>query len=219
MAANLSRVKIGRVPKVKPKKPYHHGDLRRALLDAAWSVTEREGLRALTLREVARSVGVTHAAPYHHFRDRAALLDAMSVEAFEALDRAMQEAEEGVDDPAERLFVLGRAYIDFACAHPERVEVMFRRRDAADVEPSGASTRAFQHLVDAIVACQEAGVAPPGDPMELAVSAWSVVHGFSSLVTEGPLGQARHQGRFEPLRDGLLRRHGAALRAMARLEP
>jgi AcrR family transcriptional regulator len=207
------------MPREKPRKSYHHGDLRRALLDAAWSLTERHGLRALTLREVARKVGVTHAAPYHHFKDREALLDAMSVEAFEALDRAMQEAKEGATDPSERLFLLGRAYIDFACAHPERVEVMFRRRGAVAAEPSGASTRAFQHLVDAIVACQEAGEAPPGDPMELAVSAWSVVHGFSSLVTEGPLGQARHEGRFESLRDGLLRRHGTALRAMARLDP
>jgi AcrR family transcriptional regulator len=203
------------MPRQRTRKPYHHGDLKRALLDAAWSLIEQDGLRALTLRAVARQVGVTHAAPYHHFKDREALIDAMRVEAFEALDRAMQEAEEGIADPSERLFALGRTYIDFACAHPERVEVMFRRRGVTESHAPDASTRSFRHLVDALVACQEAGLAPAGDPMELALSAWSVVHGFASLVTEGPLEpSARDRSRFEELRDGLLRRHAEALRAM-----
>src|SRR6186997_1557994 len=113
------------------KRAYHHGDLRRALLDAAFKLVRKEGLEALTLREVARKVGVTHAAPYHHFESREVLLDVMADEAFEALDVAMVAAIAGLDAPTERLLAVGRAYIDHARAHPEHTEVMFRRREVA----------------------------------------------------------------------------------------
>ena len=77
------------------KRNYHHGDLRRALLDAAWRLVAEKGLAALTLRELARAAGVSHAAPYHHFPSRTALLDALAEEGFAGLDRAMGEALAG----------------------------------------------------------------------------------------------------------------------------
>src|SRR5579864_1376751 len=90
-------------------KPYHHGDLRRALLDAALTIIERDGASALTLRAVAREAGVSPAAPYHHFQDKSQLLLAVSKDGFHRLNEAMAEAmaERGAEE-------IGLAYIEFA---------------------------------------------------------------------------------------------------------
>jgi AcrR family transcriptional regulator len=209
---------VTKAEKSKKNKVYHHGDLRRAVLEAAWTLVKEHGLKELTLREVARKIGVTHAAPYHHFPNREALLDAMAGQAFGELDAAMVEAKSGIDDPGERTFRLGCAYVDFARARPERVEVMFRRPGGGPVDQAllekGAC--AFQHLVDALAACQQVGLAPQGDPFALALSAWSLVHGFASLWIEGPLdAMPPYQGKFEALRDSTLRSYGEWLRAAA----
>jgi AcrR family transcriptional regulator len=202
--------------KSQKRKSYHHGDLRRAVLDAAWDQVAEHGLRELTLREVARRVGVTHAAPYHHFSDREALLDALADEAYGELDAAMSEAKRGVEDASERLFVLGRAYVDFARRQPERIEVMFRRKKAPAEQPPELGARAFQHLVDAIAACQQANKAPQGDVYALVLSAWSLVHGFALLSIEGALDAIPpYQGNFEALRDTVLRNSGFGLEAAA----
>jgi AcrR family transcriptional regulator len=182
--------------------------LRRALTDAAWHLVRREGVEALTLREVARKVGVTHAAPYHHFPSREALLEALSEEAFEGLGASMEAATKGVEDPVERLMAVGRAYIDFGRAHPERMQVMFRRQPGPPEEkdPKSHGARAFAQLFGAVVACQEAGQAPAGDPWELALAAWSIVHGFAQLWVEGPLQtMPAYAERFELMRDSTLR--------------
>lgn len=207
--------------KPKKTKEYHHGDLRRAVVEAAWSLVKKRGLKELTLREVARKVGVTHAAPYHHFKDRDALLDAMADEAFDALDQAMQKSKHGVADAAEELFVLGRAYVDFAREKPERVEVMFRRNDAqADQAMQDKGRCTFQHLVDAVQRCQSEGTAPVGNPLAIALSAWSLVHGFAALWVEGPLvAMEPYAGSFESLRDGMLHNFGAWLKAAAEAKP
>jgi AcrR family transcriptional regulator len=212
----------------KAKRPYHHGNLRRALLDAARTIVKAHGMDALTLREVARQVGVTHAAPYHHFSSREELLDALAEEGFALLDATMREALARSDDVGERLAAIGRAYIDFARAHPERLQVMFRRRAESSgqsevVAPQqprdDAPARVFGHLFDAVRAGQEAGFAPSGDPYALALTAWSLVHGFSKLWIEGPLALMPPYGpRYETLRDDLLARFGASLRELARAE-
>jgi AcrR family transcriptional regulator len=201
------------------KRSYHHGDLRRALLDAAWRLVKKQGLEALTLREVARKVGVTHAAPYHHFPSRESLLDALTEEAFSALDRKMVAASQQAADPAELLLALGRCYIDTARAHPEHVQVMFRRSETKrDAEPEGPGHRVFGHLVSAVSECQAAGLAPAGDPLDLALEAWVMVHGFSKLWVEGPLEATPHYAeRFESLRDGLLASLGESWRARVAL--
>lgn len=205
------------------KRNYHHGDLRHALLEAAWRLVAEKGLAALTLREVARAAGVSHAAPYHHFPTRTALLDALAVEGFAGLDRAMAEAKAcpaagdqaaeaatpGPGDPvpspaepgqtprpvdgADVMVRIGRAYVDFACAHPEQLQVMFRPRhhDSEGPPPPALAeigAQAYGHLADAVRACQAQGLAPAGDPGELTLSAWSLVHGFASLWCQGQLG-------------------------------
>lgn len=212
----MSRLNLVTTRNRQKRKSYHHGDLRRAVLDAAWELVAARGLRELTLREVARRVGVTHAAPYHHFPDRDTLLDAMADEAYVELDAAMTEAKQGIDEAGERLFVLGRAYVDFARRRPERIEVMFRRKTARTGGPPEQGARAFQHLVDAISACQEAGKAPQGDVYALVLSAWSLVHGLSLLAIEGALdGIPPYQVEFGALRDTVVRNCGAWLEAAA----
>lgn len=200
-------------------RPYHHGDLRRALLDAAWEEIARDGVRGLTLRAVARRVGVTHAAPYHHFADRDALLDQLALEAFEELDRRMSEAEACARCPLERLVALGRAYVDFACEMPERLEVMFRREASFSAESLAVRARPFEHLVEAMVSAQDRGLVPAEDPIELALDAWASVHGFSTIWTGSSDARAPAGGRdFAALRDGMLRRHAEGLRALAEAE-
>jgi AcrR family transcriptional regulator len=219
--ANLARVKMkpdSKVERRRKQKEYHHGDLRRAVLEGAFAEVRKRGLRELTLREVARQIGVTHAAPYHHFKDLSALLDAMAEQAFDELDQAMLASKRGLSAPDQQLHALGRCYIDFAREHPERIEVMFRR--AVSQHPAAEAElghRSFQHLVDAVSACQAQGLAPAGDPFDLALSAWSLVHGFAALFGEGPLGSMQpYRGRFEPLRERVLGDFIAGLKASAR---
>lgn len=194
------------------KRAYHHGDLRRALLEAAWRLVAQGGMAALTLREVAREVGVTHAAPYHHFPTRAALLDALAEQAFDGLSSAMAEAARGVEDDAvEHLYRIGRGYTDFARAHPEKLEVMFRMRNAELEGPSPeslvrAGERAFAQLFDTVALLQRERLAPAGDTHELALYAWTIVHGFSKLWVEGPLAtRPPYADRYEHMRDVTLR--------------
>ncbi len=191
------------------KPAYHHGDLRRALTEAAFELVRTHGLQALTLREVARKVGVTHAAPYHHFPSRDALLEALSEEGFEALCTAMEEASSACGrDPVTRLMAVGRAYIDFGRAYPERLQVMFRRQPGPPVQPDPSSPRgrAFVQLFEAVKACQASGQAPPGDTWELSLAAWSIVHGFAKLWVEGPLQtMPAYAERFEAMREATLR--------------
>lgn len=213
--------------KSKPKpapRPYHHGDLRRALLEASWRIVVRAGLPALTLRELAREVGVTHAAPYHHFPTRTALLDALAEQAFVGLDAAMSAARAGYDDPLEVLYRVGRAYADYGRERPERLHVMFRPRNDELEGPkpaalAEASRRTFGHLFHTVLACQEHGVAPRGDAYDLAMVAWSLVHGFTTLWSEGPLDvMPPYAGHYERLRDQTLRGLGEDWRRRAEAE-
>src|SRR5260370_23405331 len=99
-------------------RPYHHGHLRRALLDAALQVLTEQDLAGLTLRQVARRAGVSEAAPYHHFASKAALVEALVVETLYQLGQALQEAGQiSAGTPLDRLMAIGVAYVRFAVAH------------------------------------------------------------------------------------------------------
>lgn len=171
--------------------PYHHGDLRRALIDAALTLIATEGGSALTLRKVAQLAGVTHAAPYRHFADKAALLAAVAEEGFLAMSRKMQAACAPVGtEPLARFQALGVAYVQFAISHPGHFRIMFGP-DLADRSPyrslCTAADSTFGLLVTAIADCQAAGLVSEGEPRTVASVAWSTVHGLASLLLDGQL--------------------------------
>ena len=102
------------------KDAYHHGNLRRALLDGSLAVIAEKGVEGLSLRDVASRIGVSHAAPYHHFADKTALVNALALEGMALMDTQMALAEEAAgDDPKERLLGIGMAYVTFAVEHPD----------------------------------------------------------------------------------------------------
>jgi AcrR family transcriptional regulator len=183
---------------------YHHGDLRRALLEASLELVDEAGIGALSLREVARKAGVSHSAPYHHFRDRGSLLAALAEEGFAELAGEMAEARAKAADARARLEACGLAYVRFALRSPARFKLMFRPELAAPSEEGAvarSSTPALDTLMVAIKEAQEAGLAPAGDPMPLVLTCWSAVHGMASLWLDGPL--ARNHRLFGPSADKL----------------
>lgn len=154
-------------------RPYHHGDLRRALIDAALALVAAHGPAALSLREVARQAGVSHAAPAHHFGNKAGLLTAIAADGYRTLAAALAGAggfqEQGV------------AYVLFATEHPAHFAVMRTPDllDAADPEFVAAHAEAGAQLSRGV----EAGM----DHVDAAapVAAWALVHGLASLLLEG----------------------------------
>jgi AcrR family transcriptional regulator len=171
------------------RQRYHHGDLRRALTQAALRLVARHGPGGFTLREAARRAGVTHAAPYRHFAGKAALLAAVAEEGFAGMRASMQAAvEQAGADPGERLKALGIAYVRYAVAHPSHFRVMFGAETTdkcAYPTLAAAAAATFGLLVEAIGACQAAGQLRPGAPEDLAVPLWSIVHGLAALLIDG----------------------------------
>ncbi len=173
-----------------PKPPYHHGDLRLALVQAALRIIAKGGLDPLTLREVARQAGVSPAAPYSHFKDKRALLAAVAEEGFRSLDRAMRAAAARHRTPRAKLEAIGRAYIHFAVAHRAHFAVMFSSALIEHWQESPlaeVSLATFTLLVDAVRAVLHTAGRPHLDPIPRALLGWSTVHGLSSLWLEGPI--------------------------------
>ena len=197
---------------------YHHGNLRRALLDAAMDLVRERGIDGFTLREVARRAGVSHAAPYHHFEDRAALVSALAVESFELFERAFHEAAESTRGPhLAKIRAIGRAYVRFAFDDPARFALMWRpelRAEGDDSPVDEAGLASYQVLIDEVLAGQEAGEIVEGDVGLLSLSAWSAVHGLATLVVDGPLrDQVLSWAQAEPMVDAVL---GLAIRGLER---
>ena len=168
--------------RLKRKSGYHHGELRRALLDVSVDVIEKHGVDALNLRELAHRAGVSSGAPYHHFADREALLASIAEEGFGYLEAAMiKERDAAPEDATSRLAALGRAYVSFATTHVGHFRVMFRG-NLRSPQLVRAKPQAFQLLWAAIEDCQRFGVAPSGNPQPLVLTAWSAVHGLATLL-------------------------------------
>ena len=163
-------------------RPYHHGDLRRGLIEAAQTVLERDGPQALSLRAVAREAGVSPAAPYHHFKDKSELLVAVAGEGFSALHAAMSEAVQA--DPARNLISMGLAYVKFARAHPALYRAMYDSSRNEDGMPENAHEKensGFQLVRDALA---RTGADPNDETgLELAcIAAWCSAHGLAEMA-------------------------------------
>lgn len=164
------------------RKPYHHGDLRRALKQAAETMLTEQGLDAFTLRECARRAGVSHGAPAHHFGDVGGLLADVAADGFEALTGRMDSYAGDLSDPLDRLIAIGQAYIDHALAAPGQFRVMFHCERVQEDWPrrQAAADACFQRLLTAIQGCF-----PQAESQTQLLGAWSVVHGFAELALTG----------------------------------
>jgi AcrR family transcriptional regulator len=170
------------------RKPYHHGNLREALLEASIQLIGEVGPTAFTLREVARRAGVSHNAPYRHFHDKNALLAAVAAQGYNELTEAMTKAAEEHLTPRDRLKQAGLAYIAFALRRPEHFTVMFDAPLPAQEHPDAAraSKHSFSVLLDLVQACQDKKESSH-DPLPFALLAWSMVHGIAKLAITGRL--------------------------------
>ncbi|MET7847331.1 TetR/AcrR family transcriptional regulator [Streptomyces avermitilis] len=176
------------------QRPYHHGDLRRAILGAALDVIATDGPSALSLRDLARRAGVSHAAPAHHFKDRTGLLTAIAAEGYELLAAALADAEDLRD--------AGVRYVRFATEHPAHFQVMFTPEllRGNDLELTTAKALAGERLRSAVSGAP-AGRGP--DPRLAGVAAWSLAHGFATLLLshnlDGPVGDQDPEEVFRKL--------------------
>jgi AcrR family transcriptional regulator len=174
-----------RAPSPSPAeaRPYHHGDLRAALLAAAEAELAERGMEGFSLRSVAKRAGVSHAAPAHHFGDVQGLLTALAAEGFRQF-LAAQAAREAVaeNDPASQLVAAGQGYVDFAIARPALFRLLWQseRPDFTDADLGQASLAAYQHLVDQVMATGGRSTADEA-------AAWAVAHGLADLLAAGRL--------------------------------
>ncbi|HYW04788.1 MAG TPA: TetR/AcrR family transcriptional regulator [Gammaproteobacteria bacterium] len=204
----MNRVPGKRRQTPRRKRGYHHGDLRRALLGAALDLLARKGPAALSLREVARRVGVSHAAPYRHFADRDALVAAVAQEGFEELARAMGAAVSGPAAPLDRMRAMGHAYVRFALERPAHFRVMFSMdADAREAYPAlaRAADNTYDRLLAEVRAGQRAGIVRDTDPEALADTVWAAVHGLAVLLLDGQLRrpETEPETRIDPMLDNL----------------
>jgi AcrR family transcriptional regulator len=178
---------------VTATRPYHHGNLREALLREGERALESGGAQRLSLRELARGVGVSHAAPRRHFADRQALLDALAQSGFERLGArmatAIADAGPGAD---ERFASLARAYVGFASEHPALTELMFavKHQPDAPTELRAVAEQAFEAPMALVTEGQAAGEIVAGDPERVAMVAWAAVSGLAAMANNGLLGDA-----------------------------
>jgi AcrR family transcriptional regulator len=167
---------------------YHHGNLRQALLEEAAEVIRERGVAGLSLRDLARRVGVSHGAPARHFPDKGALLTSLATDSLERFQAALLGgmAEAG-DSALDRHRAIGMGYVRFAVEHPAYFRLMTNRRDffEPDAEFDAAYQRLFDTIREATVAAQQEGWATDRDPEDLLITAWSVVHGFAMLWIDG----------------------------------
>ncbi len=172
----------------KKLRPYHHGDLKTAMIEAALQLVRAKGPRGFTLNEASRTAGVSVSAPYNHFKDKDALLIEIVLLGNRTLEAELQAAADSVESPREKLLAVYLAYVSFAEHHPDLFAVMFQSGidKTSYPEVHASSAKAFQvaaKLTARIETSQEAAD-------QLALALWSMAHGFATLRLEGALANA-----------------------------
>jgi len=205
----------------KPAHAYQHGDLRRALIKAGLKLLSESGEDGLSLRGAAELAGVSHAAPYRHFRDKHALVAAVAEEGFRLLTLRMRE-EMGTcaaGDVLARLRASASGYVSFAVEHPAYFRTIFGgavcRPD--EEQPPGlkeAGAEAYRVLRDTVAEGIAEGRLRAGDPEQVSLAAWSMVHGLSMLIIEGQLPDTRtNPARVRAMTQGVVALLETGLRA------
>lgn len=178
-----------------PRRGYHHGNLREALIRAALKLIAEKGPGGLTFADAARAAGVSSAAPYRHFRDRDALLADVARLGFELLEAALARAwDDGAPDPRAAFSQVGRAYLAFARAEPAYYAAMFEAGVPLDADPAlrQAADRAFGVLrtaCEAVCALLPKEQRPPA--LMMALHVWALSHGIAALFARGDAGRRK----------------------------
>jgi len=185
-------------------RSYHHGDLRRALLEAAEAELAEKGPEGFTLRSCAKRAGVSHAAPAHHFTDMAGLLSALAAEGFE---RFLAEMSRRVSiseaSPQQRLTAAGLGYVAFARANPALFRLMFssNRPDHGQPPLADAATAAFDHLIATVAAIEGPVPLESAAGRRQAAKVWALAHGIADLLISGRLNFLARQGEEQLQQD------------------
>jgi AcrR family transcriptional regulator len=169
-------------------RPYHHGDLRRTVIETAMAMLHEDKGWQFTLREVARRAGVSHAAPYKHFPDKAALLAEMALLGFDRLHRALTAAKPKKSSSLrDEFFAVARAYVRFGTSNPGLYRLMFSAEagKAGDVHLSERALAAFGVITELLERGQAEGVLRKRDVRGRAAACWAQMHGITMLTMEG----------------------------------
>jgi AcrR family transcriptional regulator len=168
------------------ERPYHHGNLRAALLAQAELTIRERGVQDLSLRELARDVGVSHGAPRRHFPDRQALLAALAEAGFARLGAELRgAADDAGEDFQARLRATAATYIRFATRDAVLLELMFASKHRAQPGELHEASRAFSVLLELIEQGQAEGAVEPGEPERIGLVLFATIHGIAALVTGG----------------------------------
>ena len=178
---------MARKEAVSTPKPYHHGDLRHALIAGGLRVLAEQGVHGLNLREVARVAGVSHTAPYRHFADKDALVAAIAEDGFHKLAVVIDSANQcDSDRVTDKLLMAGELYVRFALEHPDHFKVMFSgvRDVAAHPDLYAISKQGFNFLLTTITEAQRRNELAAGEPEALAKTIWALMHGLATLLID-----------------------------------
>ncbi|MBN1875533.1 MAG: TetR/AcrR family transcriptional regulator [Anaerolineae bacterium] len=185
--------------KLSEKTSYHHGDLKNALIQAGIEILAEKGVHALSLRRVARRAGVSHTAPYAHFADKQSLVAAISTEGYKKLyNRVYAAVQLHQDDPLQQLIEASWAYIEFALKDPAHFKITLSgvvEQEKSYPEYVEITKQNFRLVVTIVETCQRAGILRAAPPDLMAITVWSQVHGFISLVLEGQISHVLLESR------------------------
>ncbi|HWF00290.1 MAG TPA: TetR/AcrR family transcriptional regulator [Caulobacteraceae bacterium] len=184
MAADIADAETASRKPGEGSRPYHHGDLSRALIDAGRKILETDGPDALSLRAVAREAGVSPAAPYHHFKDKGELLDAVANEGWRLLGEAIAQGRRNAPEPRLAIQEIGVAYVCFARQHPALYRIMYRTACDREMMPQHAKDDEAGGWAQVAEAIADAG-RDPHDEREMRliqIAAWCAAHGVAEMA-------------------------------------
>ncbi|WP_295054443.1 TetR/AcrR family transcriptional regulator [Sulfuricurvum sp.] len=179
--------------KEKKTSPYHHGNLKEALLKTALEMIDREGLDAITLRDLTQRLGTSRTAVYRHFASKEVLILGVIEKGYEQLDLLFTPIfQDRTRSVAERFETMGRAYLDFAVEHPNLYRLLFGekfRREREEICDYKNETQAngLYALIGLLLEAQEEGIVARENPMVQAATVWASIHGLASLLIDGHL--------------------------------
>lgn len=203
----------------RARRPYHHGNLRRALLDATLELAAERSPAGVSLREAARQAGVSQAAPYRHFRDKEEMLAAASEEGFRLTLEAIRAARLGALGPREQIIAWTELYVRFAIEHPAHFRLMYGQGSPPKSSTTGlqaAARETFQSFFAAVQLLAAPWRLERAKQHALALEIWSFAHGLANLALDGqtvflgvPIERAPEIARrsAETFLDGVARRH------------